>query len=46
MGHYKRTKMVPSIWREGMLWINKDVQAEQVLNKSPDLIVAVIQLLE
>jgi hypothetical protein len=27
-----------------MLWINKDVEAEQVLIKSPDLIVAVIQL--
>jgi hypothetical protein len=42
--------MVPSIWREGrwaiwsMLWINKDVEAEQVLIESPDLTVAVIWL--
>src|ERR1700750_1049669 len=36
MSHHKWTKMVPSIWREGrwpirsMLWINKDIEAEQV----------------
>jgi hypothetical protein len=41
MGHYKWIKMVPSIWREGrwairsMLWINKDVEAEQVPIDSP-----------
>lgn len=35
MGHHKWIKMVPSTWREGrwairsMLWINKDIQAEQ-----------------
>lgn len=43
MGHHKWTKMVPSTWREGrwairsMLWINKDVEAEQVRIESPDL---------
>jgi hypothetical protein len=36
MQHYKWTKMVPSSWREGrwpirsMLWVNKEVEAEQV----------------
>jgi hypothetical protein len=36
MGHHKWMKIVPSAWREGrwairsMLWVNKDVEAEQV----------------
>lgn len=52
MGHHKWTKMVPSTWREGrwairsMLWINKDVEAEQVSIESPDLTAAVIRLPE
>ena len=45
MGHHKWTKMVPSTWREGrwairsMLWVNRDVEAEQVRIESPDLTV-------
>ena len=52
MGHHKWTKMVPSTWREGrwairsMLWINRDVEAEQVPIESPDLTAAVIRLPE
>jgi hypothetical protein len=52
MGHHKWTKMVPSTWREGrwairsMLWINKDVEVEQVSIESPDLTAAVIRLPE
>lgn len=52
MGHHKWTKMVPSSWREGrwairsMLWINKEVEAEQVPIESPDLTAAVIRLPE
>ncbi|KAI1828919.1 transcriptional regulator family: Zinc finger, CCHC-type [Penicillium roqueforti] len=52
MGHHKWTKMVPSTWREGrwairsMLWVNRDVEAEQVRIKSPDLTAAVIRLPE
>ena len=50
MRHHKWTKMVPSIWREGrwairsMLWVNKDVEAEQVRIESPDMTAAVIRL--
>src|ERR1700709_1256755 len=50
MGHHKWTKMVPSTWRDGrwairsMLWINKDVEAEQVAVDSPDMTAAVIRL--
>ena len=52
MSHHKWTKMVPSIWREGrwpirsMLWINKDVEAEQVTIPSPDMTAAIIRLPE
>lgn len=52
MGHHKWTKMVPSTWREGrwairsMLWVNKDVEPEQVRIESPDLTAAVIRLPE
>lgn len=52
MGHHKWTKMVPSTWREGrwairsMLWVNRDVEAEQVPIGSPDLTAAVIRLPE
>ena len=51
-GHHKWTKMVPSTWREGrwairsMLWVNRDVEAEQVRIESPDLTAAVIRLPE
>ncbi|KAJ5593627.1 reverse transcriptase [Penicillium hordei] len=51
MEHHKWTKMVPSTWREGrcairsMLWVNRDVEAEQVRIESPDLTGAVIRLL-
>lgn len=50
MGHHKWTKMVPSTWRGGrwairsMLWVNKDIEAEQVSIESPDLTAAVIRL--
>jgi hypothetical protein len=50
MGHHKWIKMVPPTWREGrwairsMLWINKDVEAEQVPVNSPDITAAVIRL--
>ena len=52
MGHHKWTKMVPSTWREGrwairsMLWVNKEIEAEQVPMESPDLTAAVIRLPE
>ena len=41
--------MVPSTWREGRwvirssLWVNKDIEAEQVAIESPDLTAAVIR---
>jgi len=50
MGHHKWIKMVPSIWREGrwavrsMLWVNKDVEAEQVPIRSPDMTAAILRL--
>ena len=50
MGHHKWTKMIPSTWREGrwairsMLWVNKDVEAEQVPVDSPDMTAAIIRL--
>jgi exonuclease III len=50
MGHHKWTKMVPSSWREGrwpirsMLWVNKEVEAEQVRIESPDITAAVVRL--
>src|SRR3954447_1702715 len=49
MGHHKWTKMVPSTWREGrwairsMLWVNKDVEAEQVPVDSPDITAAIVR---
>jgi ribonuclease HI/exonuclease III len=52
MHHHKWTKMAPSIWREGrwpirsILWINKDVEAEQVAVPSPDITAAIIRLPE
>lgn len=50
MGHHKWTKMVPSSWREGrwpirsMLWVNKEVEAEQVRIETPDITAAVVRL--
>lgn len=50
MGHHKWIKMVPSACREGrwairsMLWVNKDVEAEQVPVESPDVTAAIIWL--
>lgn len=52
MLHHKWTKMVPSTWREGrwpirsMLWVNREVEAEQVRVESPDLTAAIIRLHE
>ena len=52
MSHHKWIKMVPSICREGrwpirsMLWVNKDVEAEQIAIQSPDMTAAIIQLPE
>ena len=52
MGHHKWTKIVPSTWREGrwairsMLWVKKEVEAEQVQIESPDLTAAVMRLPE
>src|SRR5438045_1201137 len=52
MAHHKWTKMVPSCCREGrwsiwsMLWVNKEVEVEQVWIESPDMTAVIIQLLE
>ncbi|KZL86802.1 reverse transcriptase, partial [Colletotrichum incanum] len=52
MGHQGWTKMVPSTCRDGrwairsMLWVRKDVEAEQIQVESPDLTAAVIRLEE
>ncbi|KZL68744.1 reverse transcriptase, partial [Colletotrichum incanum] len=52
MGHQGWTKMVPSTCREGrwairsMLWVNKEVEAEQILVESPDVTAAVVRLEE
>lgn len=52
MGHHKWIKMVPSTWMEGrwairsMLWVNQEIEAEQVPIESPDLTAAVIRLPE
>jgi exonuclease III len=50
MYHHKWTKMIPTAYREGrwaiqsMLWINKEVEAEQVTIDSPDLTAAKLRL--
>jgi exonuclease III len=52
MGHSKWIKMVPTIWRDGrwairsMLWVNKDVEAEQIPIELPDMTAAVLRLPE
>jgi hypothetical protein len=49
-GHANWTKMVPSEQRQGrwafrsMLWIRRDIEAEQVAVQSPDLTAAVLRL--
>ena len=48
MGHGNWTKIVPSVRRQGrwgfqsMLWIRKDIEAEQVPVQSSDITVAVL----
>jgi exonuclease III len=52
MQHHKWIKMVPSTWREGrwpirsMLWVNKEVDAEQVRIEPPDMTAAIVRLHE
>ncbi|KZL81062.1 reverse transcriptase, partial [Colletotrichum incanum] len=52
MGHQGWTKMVPSTCREGrwairsMLWVNEEVEAEQLRVESPDVTAAVVRLEE
>jgi hypothetical protein len=50
IGHHKWIKMVPTTEREGrwairsMLWVKKEVEAEQVPIDSPDVTAAVVRL--
>ena len=50
MAHHKWTKMVPSTYREGrwpirsMLWVNREVEAEQMQVNSPDMTAALVRL--
>ena len=50
MGHPRWIKMVPTIWRDGrwpirsMLWVNRDLGADQVPIQSSDLTAAAIRL--
>jgi ribonuclease HI/exonuclease III len=50
MAHHKWTKIVPSCFREGrwpvrsMLWVNKDIEAEQIPIECPDMTAAIIRL--
>ena len=52
IGHPRWVKMVPTVWREGrwpirsMLWVNKDVEAEQVPIKTADMTAAILRLPE
>ncbi len=49
MTHYSKwTKMVPMMWREGlvgvrsMLWVNKELEVEQVPVPSPDVVATMV----
>ncbi|KAL0929378.1 uncharacterized protein CTRU02_215544 [Colletotrichum truncatum] len=51
MRHSRWTRMVPTAWREegrwgirSMLWVNKEIEAEQVPIPSPDITGAVLRL--
>ncbi|EXM15014.1 hypothetical protein FOTG_16631 [Fusarium oxysporum f. sp. vasinfectum 25433] len=50
MGHPRLVKMVPTVWREGrwpirsMLWVNKDVEAEQIPIQTADMTAAILRL--
>ena len=50
MGHSNWVRIVPKIWREGqwairsMLWVNKNLEAEQVQIQSPDITAVTIRL--
>jgi exonuclease III len=52
MGHPRWVKMVPTVWREGrwpirsMLWVNKDVEAEQIPIETADMTAAILRLPE
>lgn len=50
MAHHRWTRMVPSIYRGGrwairsMLWVNRQLEAKQVVIQSPDLTGAIVRL--
>ncbi|KAM3560256.1 hypothetical protein ARSEF4850_003736 [Beauveria asiatica] len=51
MSHHKWTKMVPSVWKEegrwairSMLWVAKDLDAEQVPVESSDMTAALVRI--
>ncbi|KAF5258403.1 hypothetical protein FOXYS1_11029, partial [Fusarium oxysporum] len=52
MGLPRWVKIVPTIWREGrwpirsMLWVNKDVEAEQIPIETADMTAAILRLPE
>ncbi|KAK1458731.1 hypothetical protein CTAM01_17152 [Colletotrichum tamarilloi] len=51
MGHSRWTRMVPTEWRDevrwgirSLLWVNRDIEAEQLPIASPDITAAVVRL--
>ncbi|RKK73615.1 hypothetical protein BFJ68_g18213, partial [Fusarium oxysporum] len=52
MRHPRWVKIVPTVWREGrwpirsMLWVNKDVEAEQIPIETADMTAAILRLPE